>query len=639
LLVYFTLKNMKKNILIILIFFPFLAFSQVKLPKLISDGMILQRDQAFPVWGWSSPFEKIYIRFGNQNVQTQADSEGNWKVFMPKQKAGGPFVIQIKGKNTLEVKDVYVGDVFLCSGQSNMQLWMGRLKYTYPEEVKSANFPLIRQFRVPNEYYFKGNKSDFSDGSWISVNPKTIQDFSGVAYFFAKELYQKYQVPIGIINSSLGGSPIEAWLSESALKSFPEAYQELQKFKNDDLIKEIESKNQLQNKVWYQYTQTFDQGKNLSDANWQSVQLPGIIPSSNPYGVYWLRKKIQVPANMVGNEALLELGRVADADSVFINGQFVGTTSYQYPPRRYPLPKNLLKEGENSISVRLISNGTIPEFIKDKRYELTTSSDTISLAGEWKFVQTIIANAIPAQVSVRLKPGGLFQAMIAPLQHLKLKGVLWYQGESNVNHAHQYGDLLKSLVMDWRKTFQNDQLPFIVAQLPNYLPTQLEPKESSWAVLRQQQLSVLELPHTGITNNIDLGDWNDIHPENKLDVAKRLSKVADKLIFNETIADASGPICSTAEDKGKYILLTFSNAKSGLQIVDNRNVKNFAIAGDDKKFNWANADLIGNQIRVWKSLQTDVKYIRYAWADNPMPVNVYNSEGIPMFPFEIEVSK
>ncbi|MEY4383407.1 MAG: hypothetical protein RI995_949, partial [Bacteroidota bacterium] len=428
-LVYFTLKNMKKNILIILIFFPFLAFSQVKLPKLISDGMILQRDQAFPVWGWSSPFEKIYIRFGNQNVQTQADSEGNWKVFMPKQKAGGPFVIQIKGKNTLEVKDVYVGDVFLFSGQSNMQLWMGRLKYTYPEEVKSANFPLIRQFRVPNEYYFKGNKSDFLDGSWISVNPKTIQDFSGVAYFFAKELFQKYQIPIGIINSSLGGSPIEAWLSESALKSFPEAYQELQKFKNDDLIKEIESKNQLQNKVWYQYTQTFDQGKNLSDANWQSVQLPGIIPSSNPYGVYWLRKKIQVPANMVGNEALLELGRVADADSVFINGQFVGTTSYQYPPRRYPLPKNLLKAGENSISVRLISNGTIPEFIKDKRYELTTSSDTISLAGEWKFVQTVIANAIPAQVSVRLKPGGLFQAMIAPLQHLKLKGVLWYQGE------------------------------------------------------------------------------------------------------------------------------------------------------------------------------------------------------------------
>ncbi|MEY4383807.1 MAG: hypothetical protein RI995_1349, partial [Bacteroidota bacterium] len=211
--------------------------------------------------------------------------------------------------------------------------------------------------------------------------------------------------------------------------------------------------------------------------------------------------------------------------------------------------------------------------------------------------------------------------------------------ESNVNNAHQYGDLLKSLVIDWRKTFQNDQLPFIVAQLPNYLPTQLEPKESSWAVLRQQQLSVLELPQTGITNNIDLGDWNDIHPENKLDVAKRLSKVADKLIFNETIADASGPICSTAEDKGKYILLTFSNAKSGLQIVDNRNVKNFAIAGDDKKFTWANADLIGNQIRVWKSLQTDVKYIRYAWADNPMPVNVYNTEGIPMFPFEIEVSK
>ncbi|RVU26559.1 sialate O-acetylesterase [Sandaracinomonas limnophila] len=630
---------MKKIILGMLLCIPFLTFSQIKLPKLISDGLILQRDQAIPIWGWASPFEKIEIKFGNQKVQTQADSEGNWKVLMSKQKAGGPFVIQIKGKNTLEVKDVYLGDVFLCSGQSNMQLWMGRLKYKYPEEVKSANFPLIRQFRVPNEYYFKGPKTDFTDGTWNSVNPKTIQDFSGVAYFFAKELYQKYQVPIGIINSSLGGSPIEAWLSESALKSFPEAFQELQKFKDDALIKSIESTNQLQNKVWYQYTQIFDSGKNTSDSDWKTIQLPGVIPSNNPYGVYWLRKKIQVPANMVGKEALLELGRVADADSVFVNEQFVGTTSYQYPPRRYPLPKNLLKVGENSISVRLISNGTIPEFIMDKRYELTTSTDTVSLAGEWKFTQTVKANAIPDQVSVRLKPGGLFQAMIAPLQHLKLKGVLWYQGESNVNNAPKYGELLKTLVLDWRNTFQNNQLPFIVAQVPNYLATRLEPLESNWAVLRQQQLSVLELPLTGITNNIDLGDWNDIHPENKLDVAKRFAKGAYHLMYNEAILDASGPICTKAEDKGKYILLTFSNVKSGLQIVDNRNVKNFTIAGIDKNFTKASADISGNQIRVWKSLHSDVKYIRYSWADNPMPVNVYNNEGIPMFPFEIEILK
>jgi sialate O-acetylesterase len=275
----------------------------------------------------------------------------------------------------------------------------------------------------------------------------------------------------------------------------------------------------------------------------------------------------------------------------------------------------------------------------DKRYELTTSTDTVSLAGEWKYVQTVKANAIPAQVSVRLKPGGLYQAMITPLQNLALKGVLWYQGESNVNNANQYGDLLKSLVLNWRKTFHNDQLPFIVAQLPNYLVTQSEPKESNWAVLRQQQLSVLELPLTGITNNIDLGDWNDIHPENKLDVAKRFAKSAYHLMYNEAILDASGPICTKAEDKGKYILLTFSNVQSGLQIVDNRNVKNFTIAGIDKNFTKASADISGNQIRVWKSLHSDVKYIRYAWADNPMPVNVYNNEGIPMFPFEIEVLK
>ncbi len=636
---------MKKIILFVLFIFPFAVFSQIRLPKLISDGMILQRDQAIQLWGWSSPFEVIEIRLNKHVVSTKADEHGNWKVILPKQKAGGPFDLFFKGKNTLQLKDVYFGDVFLCSGQSNMQLWMGRLKYKYPEEVKTANNPLIRQFKVPNEYAFKGPKSDFSDVSWQSVNVNTIQDFSGVAYFFAKELFQKYHVPIGIINSSLGGSPIEAWMSESALKEFPEAYNELQQFKNDDLIQHIEQHNALQNKFWFQYTSSFDAGNNkelakisFKDDSWQKVNLPGNIPSNQPFGVYWLRKKIQVPSNMLGKDALLELGRVADADSVFINGEFVGAISYQYPPRRYPIRNKVLKEGENVISVRLTSSGTLPEFILDKRYELTTTQDTVSLAGEWRYKQTVFANAIPAQTTVRWKPAGLYNAMIAPLKNLSLQGVLWYQGESNVNNADQYGTLLKRMLLDWRNTFQRNDLPFIVAQLPNYLSVVKEPKESAWAALRQQQLRILEEPFTGITNNIDLGDWNDIHPENKLDVSKRLANVAYDVVYHEPVADATGPICTKAEDKGKYILLTFSNVKNGLQIIDNRMVKNFAIAGKDKKFSWANADILENHIRVWKSSQMDVKFLRYAWADNPMPVNVYNKLGLPLFPFEIALS-
>ncbi len=634
---------MKNKLLYLVIFFPMTLFSQIKLPKLVSDGMILQRDQELKIWGWSSPFELIEIRMGKIMFTTKADEHGNWLVNLPKQKAGGPFVMNFKGKNELSIKDIYFGDVFLCAGQSNMQLWMGRLKYTYPKEIQSANFPLIRQFKVPNEYAFKVPKFDFSEGLWQSVNANTIQDFSGVGYFFAKELFQKHHIPIGIINSSLGGSPIESWMSESALKDFPEAYAELQKFKNDDLIKQIEQHNALQNKTWYQYTARFDAGNNklvtnasYRDDSWQKIMLPGKISSSQPYGVYWLRKKIQVPSNMLGKDALLELGRVADADSVFVNGEFIGATSYQYPPRRYPIKNKILKEGENIISVRLTSSGTPPEFILDKRYELTNTQDTVSLAGEWRFTQTVVANAIPAQTTVRWKPAGLYNAMIAPLKNLKLKGVLWYQGESNTQNASQYGNLLQKMLIDWRTTFNNNDLPFIVAQLPNYLEKQQDPnQESIWAELRKQQLSILTKSFTGITNNIDLGDWNDIHPENKLDVAKRLSKVAYDVVYHEPVADATGPICTKAEDKGKYILLTFSNVKNGLQIIDNRTVNNFAIAGNDKKFVWANADIVGNQIRVWKSLQKEVKFLRYAWADNPMPVNVYNKAGLPMFPFEI----
>jgi sialate O-acetylesterase len=627
-----------------LLLFTFLSFSQIKLPRLISNGIIFQRNQDLKIWGWASPLEHIIVSLGNERIETKADEKGNWKVNLKSRSAGGPYILSLKGKNEIDIKDIYFGDVFLCSGQSNMQLWMGRLKYIYPKEVESANYPLIRQFKVPNEYSFLGPNVDFSEGIWTPVNSKTIPDFSGVAYFFAKELFQKYQVPIGIINSSLGGSPIESWISEASLKPFPNAYQELNQFKNEKLIQEIELHNQTQNKLWYQFTSAFDIGNDkrfvkaqFEDNKWANTLVPGRIDSKSPFGVYWLRKKVIVPASMVGKNALLELGRIADADSVFVNGELVGTTSYQYPPRRYPLGSSILKSGENTIAIRLISSGTSPELIAGKRYELTTISDTVSLAGSWKYFQSVTSNAIPSQTTVRWKPTGLYNAMIAPLQNLSIKAVLWYQGESNVNNANQYGDLLKSMVLDWRNTFNRPNLPFIIAQLPNYLPSTIELKESAWATLRQQQLSILTLPFTCVSNNIDLGDWNDIHPENKLDVAKRLARIAYPLVYGETVADATGPICSKAENKGNYILLTFSNAQNGLQIFDNRVVKNFAIAGNDKKFIWASADIQGNKIRVWNSLPTEVKFVRYAWADNPMPVNVYNQIGLPAFPFEIEV--
>jgi sialate O-acetylesterase len=340
---------------------------------------------------------------------------------------------------------------------------------------------------------------------------------------------------------------------------------------------------------------------------------------------------------MLGKEVLLELGRIVDADSVFVNGQFVGQTSYQYPPRRYPLPANVLKSGENTVLVRLISSGSAPAFVADKRYELTTSQDTVSLLGEWKYTQTVVANAIPAQTTVRWKPAGLYNAMIAPLLPMGLKAVLWYQGESNVGAAAQYGDLLQGLVHDWRKQFNQPNLPVLVAQLPNFLATNAQPTESDWAVLRSQQMRVLDLPNTGVTNNIDLGEWNDIHPEDKLSVANRFARLAYAVVYKEAIVNPSGPICTQAKKIGENVLLTFSNAQGGLQLSDKRAIRQVAIAGADRKFSWASADILGNQVRVWNNPGMEIKYVRFAWADNPISVNLTNKEGIPAFPFEMEV--
>lgn len=615
----------------------------IRLPKLVSDGMILQRDQPITLWGWARPGEKIQASFAAEKANVVANDKGEWKVSFKPQKAGGPFTIDLKGENSISVKDVYLGDVFLCSGQSNMELWMGRLKYKYPEEVKTAKNNLIRQFLVPDQYHFKQAQSDLPAGKWESVSPQTIQEFSGVAYFFAKAIHEKYKVPVGIINAALGGSPIESWLSEETLQKFPTSFAELQRFKNDSLIRAIEQQNQIQNRAWFQYTTTFDAGNkqrfftDQSDKGWSSIQMPDVIPSKSPQGVYWLRKKVQIPARMLGKEVLLELGRIVDADSVFVNGQFVGQTSYQYPPRRYPLPANVLRAGENTIFVRLTSSGTAPSFVPDKRYELTTSQDTISLAGEWTYQQTVVASPIPAQTTVRWKPTGLYNAMIAPLLPLGLKAVLWYQGESNVSQATQYGGLLQALVQDWRKQFNQPNLPVLVAQLPNFLATNAKPTESDWAVLRSQQMQVLNLPNTGVTNNIDLGEWNDIHPEDKLSVANRFARLAYSVVYKEALKNPTGPICTQVKKIGEYMLLTFSNAEGGLKLSDNRAIRQVAVAGADRKFSWASADIQGNQVRVWNNPGMEIKYVRFAWADNPMPVNLTNKEGIPAFPFEMEV--
>lgn len=635
--------QMKKIILAILIVFNVNA--QIKLPRLISDGMILQRDTKVNIWGWASPKEKIELDFNHKTYKTTTAEDGKWLIQLPSQKAGGPYEMILKASNTITLKNILFGDVWVCSGQSNMQLSMERLKYKYQDYIAKAENPNIRQFLVPNQYFFERENTDFSSGEWIAANPNSVLKFSGVAYFFALEIYQKYQIPIGIINSSLGGSPAEAWISEENIKKFPDYYQEYLKFKDGSLEKQIDENDDKVSSEWDKLLDETDLGlKNkwaaeIDNSDWKTMNVPGYWADGelgNVNGSVWFKKEFTLE-KIKENQAKIILGRIVDTDSVFVNGHFVGTTSYQYPPRIYSFNTNILKEGKNEITVRVISNSGKGGFVFDKPYELINGDQTIDLKGIWKYKLGSKMLPLPAQTFVRLKPVGLYNAMIAPLKNYVIKGVLWYQGESSTKKPSEYFPLMETLIANWRTQWKQEKLPFIFVQLANYMETKSEPVESNWAVLRQQQLNTLKVPNTGMAVIIDVGEWNDIHPLNKYDVGKRLSLQARKLVYGEKNLVASGPLFKSIKKEGSKLILSFSDVGTGLQIKNGNELKEFAIAGNDGKFVWAKAIIDGDKVIVSNDSIAEPVKVRYAWADNPAEANLYNKENLPASPFEVDI--
>lgn len=528
---------MKKIILLLTILLSFAVNAQIKLPRVISDGMILQRNTKVKIWGWASPKEKIQLDFNHKAYKTETNAEGKWTIVLPFQKAGGPYEMTLKGNNTIVLKNILFGDVWVCSGQSNMELPMDRLKDKYKEVIAKAENSNIRQFLVPDQYYFANEKEDFTSGEWVSANPTSVLQFSGVAYFFALEIYEKYKIPIGLINSALGGSPAEFWISEESVKKFPDYYQEYLKYKDGKLEVQIDQNDKKVSNDWYKLANNTDLGlKNnwsnpeFNDTNWKTMNVPGYWADNqlrNVNGVVWFRKEFSI-SKVKENTAKLILGRIVDADSVYVNGQFVGTTSYQYPPRIYSFNANILKEGKNEIAVRIINNSGKGGFVLDKPYELVLGKDTLDLKGSWKYELGAKMLPLPGQTFVRWKPVGLYNAMIAPLKNYSIKGVLWYQGESSTKKPSEYFWLMETLITNWRTQWQQPKLPFLIVQLTNFMDPKTEPVESNWAALRQQQLNTLAIPNTGLAVTIDLGEWNDIHPLNKYDVGKRLSLQARK---------------------------------------------------------------------------------------------------------------
>ena len=640
---------------------PVFVRANVKLPVLVSDGMVLQRDTKVIIWGWASPGEKVQVKFNKKTISTVTDSEGNWKVSLPPVKAGGPYTMAVKGNNTITINDILVGDVWFCSGQSNMVLNMERVKEKYPEDIAGADFPEIRNFFIPTASDVTSIHRDLPAGKWVPASPEKVLSFGAVTFFFARSIYKEYKVPIGIINSSVGGTPIEAWTSEEGLKEFPELISRIEKLKDTAYLNPIlrsagrrpeTSQGSAVNsrsmdkgisgpKPWYDITYVPE--------GWHKYWLPGYWEDQGIKGldgVVWFRKEINVPVSMTGKPAKLFLGRIVDADNVYVNGVLSGSITYQYPPRRYNLPSGLLKPGKNTIVIRVTNNAGKGGFVPDKPYYLVAGNDSIDLRGEWlcKVGQVFRpASHEPGTgsqtISMQNEPTGLYNTMVAPLINYRIKGILWYQGETNTGKPMEYQQLLPALINDWRNKWQQGNIPFLYVQLPNFMEVQYLPSESQWAELRFSQLKSLSVPNTAMTVTIDVGEWNDIHPLEKKVIGERLALAAGKLAYGNEKIVYSGPVFRSALQDGDRIKIEFDHIGGGLVLKGGDDLNQFAIAGADRKFVWAEAKIENDNVIVWSDEIQDPVYVRYAWADNPEGANLYNIEGLPASPFEAIIMK
>jgi sialate O-acetylesterase len=538
-----------------------------------------------------------------------------------------------------------------------MELLMKRVSWNYPGEIAHSENKYIRQFYVPQRYNFHHPENDLSYSSlpveqagWRIASPENTPDFSAVAYFFGKYLYEKYKVPVGLINSSLGGSPVEAWISAGALKKFPKYLNEADMFKDSTLIKKIETVDNARINAWNTELWKKDEGNkdsrnmwyepSLNTADWDSMGIPGYWADKTKLGyvngVVWFRKNINITSSMAGKPCKLILGRIVDADSVYINGVFVGTISYQYPPNRFDIPVGILRTGKNIIVVRVINNTGKGGFVPDKLYAIVTGDDTVNIEGEWKFRLGAVMPPLASQTFIRWMPLGLYNSMIAPLLNYRIKGVIWYQGESNTDRSAEYNELFSTLINDWREKWNEGNFPFLFVQLSNFMNPGNEPSESNWALLRESQLKILSVPNTGMAVTYDIGEWNDIHPLDKKDVGKRLFLAAEKVAYGNDNMVYSGPVYKSMKVEHNKIVLSFTNIGTGIIAKGGGELKYFSIAGADKHFVWAKAKIDGNKVVVWSDKILKPVAVRYAWADDPEGANLYNKEGLPASPFRTD---
>ena len=615
------------------------------MPAVFGSNMIIQRDINAPVWGKSEPGKVVTINFAGHQTQTTVSTNGSWMARLPKLSAGGPFSMKIYiGGDTICFTNVLIGDVWLASGQSNMQMALSWGVNNKDEEIKNANIPEIRFLSVANDLNNKP-QDDISGGTWMECNPASVKDFSAVGYFFARQIHHEINVPIGIINSSWGGTDIQVWMSRESLETIPFYKDTLRKiidstgdFSNG--YEQFEKTNKLRDSIIDHSNLGIRQNVFASkyvDQDWKIMNLPSRWSDygiRNYFGYVWFRKHIQITEQ--GKDLILNLGDVSNENIAFFNGKEVKKLG-SGANVAYKIPAELVVPGDNVLTMRVLGRWGIGGFNgpADLIYlESTDKSFHLSLANDWKY-NAKIEPKTPEWIEYYNYPTFIYNAKIAPLIPFGLKGILWYQGENNTKNPVGYDQYFSLLINDWRTRWEQGYLPFIFAQLSNYNLRADRPQESKIALIREAQASGLIIQNTAMVANIDLGpEDGDVHFRNKQECGKRFANAALGLVYGKNLPYLN-PVYKSMIMEGNQIRIRFENGKGGLITDDQTPPKSFAICGADRQFVWANSKIEGNEVVVWSVQISSPVAVRYAWADNPA-CNLYNSEGLPVSPFRTE---
>jgi sialate O-acetylesterase len=659
-----------------------LTRADVAVPNLFSDHMVLQRRTTAPIWGTAAPGEHINIVLtgardaaggmgGSQMATAKADAQGNWKAKFQPLEAGGPYRITIKGDKSakpIEIADVLIGEVWVCSGQSNMQ-WDVQNSMNATEEISKADFPQIRLFQVP----IKGSPKPLSDvdAKWKLCSKETIPGFTAVGYFFGRDLHQNLRVPVGIVQTAVGGTPAESWTPREDLVHQP-MFKEIVEKLDEMLAAYPKTKADYDKQIaaWEQANGDSEnkgeaQGWNkpeTADADWSAIKVaqPWQKAGLKGNGVVWFRKEVDIPTSWAGQELSLELGAIDDFDTAYFNGQKVGGIGKDNKlaplvKRKYKISADLVKAGRAVIAVRIYDSGgdgglTGPEKEMLLAPAAVQAKPPIALAGDWKYKveKPIDATTRPKEPIAPGNPwtaSALWNAMVNPLVPYGIRGAIWYQGESNADHAMAYRTLFPTMIQGWRRAWnQGDpstgsgrDFPFFYVQLANFSnwkPPVDHPQDSTWAELREAQTMTLKLPNTGMASAIDIGDSADIHPKNKQEVGRRLALIARSTVYGQDVV-YSGPMYDSSAIEGDRIRLKFNHLHGGLTTKENAPLKGFAIAGPDKKFVWADAKINGDTVLVSSPTVKEPAAVRYGW-DNDPKLNLYNKAGLPASPFRTD---